>query len=1332
MRFAWQGGMGTVRFSRTGIALGLGLLALLAALLALTDFRGHEFRSVLLATMLCLGLLAVAVLLLRSEERASALLQAGRRLNSIFEAVGVGTWEWNAASGETHYGAGWARMVGYSLEELPPDGVAFWRALLHPDDRALNDTELQRHLDGETTMFEVEIRVRHRLGHWIWVRSCGRLSTQEPGGGPGWVIGADLDITERRRMERDLVQSEAMLERAGAIAGVGGWQLDLQSGQLSWSPQAARIHGREPGHRPQFEESLADYVAEDRPVITDALARIVNEGSKQEVEVRLRTPHGGRRWVHIVGEPAPGHVPGTPVRHLIGCIRDITERRALEEAEQRSHRLLHQVVDQLPLMLMAYDADQRLIIHNAMFQRQYELPESLFAQGPPRLDDVLNHLTSRGSLAGRPAAAAAFRQRMSGFASGRRAGEVEYRRSNGTIIQVYATPLPDGGAIYLGLDVTARRRSEYLLRNAMDAIDEAFVLFDPDDRLVLCNDRYRSLFPGQEAALQPGTPFIEVMRAKIAADPSHEAHGHEAQWLAQRQALHAAGDTKQVQRAPGERWVRVIEKKLPDGHIAGFRIDITDLMHARQEAERASLAKSQFLANMSHEIRTPMNAVLGMLRLLQRTALSERQRDYVVKTESAARSLLGLLNDILDFSKVEAGKLSLDPQPMRIDALLRDLSVILAANVGQRDIEVLFDVDPRLPRGVVADALRLQQVLINLAGNAIKFTEAGEVVVQLKLVELSAYAVTLDFAVKDTGIGIAPEHQQQIFSGFAQAEASTVRRYGGTGLGLAISRRLVRLMGSELKLESQPGRGSRFYFRLRLALPDQQPATQDRPQGMPLRVLVVDDNPVARELLSAMCQSLGWVADTADSGAVALELCSSAIAAGNDYQIAIVDWSMPEMDGWTTCRAIRALSFGRQSPVLVMVSAHGRDVLSQRSQREQELLDAFLVKPVTASMLLDAVADARAAGPQTHFDLMHEALSGVDAEHERSLPAPGAGSEPQRLPRLAGLRLLLVEDNPNNQQVARELLEDEGALVQVAGDGQQALHLLGRSSGAGGGAPALDAVLMDLQMPVMDGYTATRQIRSGLGLALPVIAMTANARASDRQACIEAGMNEHVGKPFDIDHLVGVLRQLCGLGPAEADAAPGHRRPAWPLSAHLLALADAAGIALAEALARLSGKRELFVATVAALVDAASALTDPPQAMALHAMRGLAGTLGCNELAGLAAQGQRALESGAPLPAAWRQRFEATLGRQLIALGELAAALPMDERRSAAPAKLGADLSLLAELLEGSDMAALDLFARLREGLQQQAPQLERRLAETLASLDFESAARQCRELLTE
>jgi len=530
--------------------------------------------------------------------------------------------------------------------------------------------------------------------------------------------------------------------------------------------------------------------------------------------------------------------------------------------------------------------------------------------------------------------------------------------------------------------------------------------------------------------------------------------------------------------------------------FVGVLRDVTELKKSQaalreavKEAQAANAAKSSFLANMSHELRTPMNAVLGMAHLMTTTPLSLEQRRYLTMLRTSGQSLLALLNDILDFSKIEAGKIQLNNTRFELDAVLHAVSTIMSVNAGEKELELAIGVEPDVPRMLLGDPLRLQQILVNLTSNAIKFTSRGEVSLKVECAQCDEQRSVMRFIVRDTGIGISEEQRANLFAPFAQADESVTRKFGGTGLGLVICQRLVELQGGSIALDSRPGEGSTFTVTLPFgSVPagQQQPATAG---ARPLRVLVLDDHFTSRVYLSKTLQAWGWGVDVAASAAEAEKMLALAAQRGLPYDVILADWSMPENDR----RYIESLRHAQSTavPVILMVSAYERSKMLEEDADRKGLV----TKPVTASTL---------------YDTVHVVLDKAEVPEVQADAAP--------VPHLSG-RLLLVEDNAMNQLVAVGILERAGASIDVANNGEEAVRMLRAAP------DTYRLVLMDVQMPVMDGYTATRVIRQELGLKLPIVAMTAGVLESERADCLAAGMDDFIPKPLDIDEMMQTLER---------------------------------------------------------------------------------------------------------------------------------------------------------------------------------------------------------------
>ena len=1091
-----------------------------------------------------------------------------------------------------------------------------------------------------------------------------------------------------------------------AVAMLGYTEEELRSSSLH-----ARVHHTYPDGRSFPLEECSMYLsAQDgrvRSVDNEVLWR--KDGTPLQVEYTT-TP--------ILKD---GSVSGTVV-----SFHDITERKLMEARIIAEGKRLKHILDTAPVSI-AFSAGGRFCFANPLFVETFgadvgDAAPNIYVRPEERIA-LVERMKTEGIV---------------------RDYEIQLYNRHKEVRDILVTYLPidyegDQGVLGWLIDITNRKRAEAEIRHVNMLADKALDLTKagfwdvPADGSGYYNqsDRATAIFGmfHREDQRYLVSEWYEAMAAadediagKVGADFDATTNGTQEKY-----------DVIYPFKRPVDGnvvWIHalgVMEKDEASGlmHMYGVTQDITEmklaeiaLAEAKEIAEEASRAKADFLANMSHEIRTPMNAIIGFSSLALKTDLNRRQGDYVRKIEQSGKHLLGIINDILDFSKVEAGKLSIEQTEFTLENVMENVSNLISEKTAAKKLELIFDIDRGTPNYLVGDPLRLGQILINYANNAVKFTEQGEIVVSVRPVEETSNDVLLRFAVKDTGIGLTDEQIGKLFQSFQQADTSTSRKYGGTGLGLAISRKLANLMGGDVGVESEYGKGSTFWFTARMVKGIAKARRLvPEPDLRGRRILVVDDNEMSRIVLSDMLSGMTFAVKAVATGKEALEEIARAAESGIPYEVILLDWRMPGMDGIETARRIRALPVS-PVPHMVMVTAYGREeVLKQASLAGFENV---LVKPVSSS---------------TVFDTLVQVFGGqrTKTENEDGESSSLTGD----LAHIKGAAILLVEDNDFNQQIASELLTDAGFIVDVAEDGLKSIDMLGRKK--------YDAVLMDMQMPVMDGVSATIEIRKDpLFRDIPIIAMTANVMAADVEKCYQAGMNDHIGKPVDPDELFRKL--LKWVKPREWDGngkegpVPSGIRPADDGSSTEPGLVDIPGLDMGTALKRFMGKKSLYLdmlkkfagnqAEIPNEIRRALEAGDRQTAERLaHTIKGISGNIGATGLQDMAMGLELSIKEGDPA-----EKTASILDTFAHALHEL-----IERMRST----LGGDVKV--ETREpgerGSSSDILPLLARIKKYLKDDdsevvdylesvAPELKRsiphghydRLENLVGSYDFEGA----------
>jgi len=965
-------------------------------------------------------------------------------------------------------------------------------------------------------------------------------------------------------------------------------------------------------------------------------------GGKQSGEVHALHSEGERPIRLSVSESIMG-----PRRVFVAVIHDLSVEVAAQQESAKNAATLGAILEASAEGILALGADGRVEFANTRFHRLWGIPNDLRQVGD--VDGLMTHLCDR--LADPQARYGRMRTLL---ASNEDSFETLDLR-DGRIFECYSKARIDGGRlagrVWNFRDVTGRKYAERDLHQAKDAAERAYRDLAHSERILrltlsAAGAGYWEL-DVDTGALQWDARSLEIygIDAKVFA-------GRYADWTARTHPEDRAKAEKAFRQALQGKAARNFAFDyrivLPGGetrsiHVTGStegsrqggastayglyfddtarRRDEEELRRAKEAAEVANQAKSEFLANMSHEIRTPMNAVIGMTHLALQDNPAGRLRHYLERVDEAAHNLLRIVNDVLDFSKIEAGKLEMEQAPFRLVDALDNVNNIVGLDAREKGLDFHLRIDAGVPETLVGDALRLGQVLLNLGSNAVKFTDRGEIRVDVAVVAREAQQVRLTFSVQDSGIGMTAEQQSRLFQAFSQADSSTTRKYGGTGLGLAIAKRLVGMMQGDIEVQSEPDVGSTFRFTARFGLasaqvPDAAVKSWQALQG--LRVLVVDDNKIARTLLKGILERVGCLISQAESGVLALDELAAAVGRGEPYPVMLLDWQMPGMSGTDTVRAIRADDQKYGAPAVIMVTAHGSAEFAQEAGTWK--LDGQLYKPVSRDLLLDT--------------LLH-ALKREDSVVGASERGPAQPAD--ILPDLRGARILLVEDNEVNQEVALELLRRAGLVLDVANDGREALDRLH-------GEASYDGVLMDIQMPVMDGLEATRAIRAEPRFAdLPIIAMTANAMQGDRERYLAAGMNDYVSKPVIARELFSALaRWVQPTASAEAPPLP----PSPPESVDLASspIPSLPGVDVEAGIARANGKVALYRKLLGMFRDnqqafqtqflAARQAGEAAEARRIaHSLKGAAGTLGMTEVQARAAALERACVENAAEPA---------------------------------------------------------------------------------------------------
>ncbi len=1206
--------------------------------LCVLDTTPHHLTDTQRSVLKELATSAVQALEMRERAREVAIVGSDPKFQALSDACPFGIFHTDLEGRCTYTNPRWQELYGMDGDECLGDG---WAKALHPEDLESIFSEWQRcATSGEE--FDMEFRLLRKSGEVLYVRAKARAHTDFSGRKSGYV-GAVYDVTERRKAEDRLRASNAFLDRAERIAGVGGWELDLEAKVLHWTDQTCRIYDLPAGYQPTVDEHLRYFDAEACATIERTALESAQSGKPWDLELPMVTAAGERIWIRSVGQVVKTF-NGKPVR-LVGALQDITAKKALEDELRRSNDLFATMLENLPCAVSVFDADLRLVAHNRHYRTLLGFPDHLFAQPLPSFESFIRFNAEQGEygsgdLDAKVNEIVARAREPSGH-------RFERTRPNGVTLDIQGAPMPGGGFVTTYTDISQRKRSEEALRTseerltrALDATGLALWDFDIKTGQVYLSEAWSGMLGGPEQAtvttfdalaklvpVQDHPALLSALTAMLKGETPSYSVEHRIM-RDDGQLIWVQSDGRVTHRDSAGMALRVVGT---NREITAKKEYERSLKAAKDEAEQAMRAKSSFLAAMSHEIRTPMNGVIGMTTLLMDTPLNERQREFVEVIRQSGEGLLVVINDILDYSKIESGHMELEQLPFDLQDTMESSVELLALKAQEKNLDVLCEVAADIPPWIEGDYARLRQVLVNLISNAVKFTDRGTVQVSVRQVPADTAGhcppLQLEFCVRDTGIGIPADKLPRLFQAFSQADSSTSRKYGGTGLGLVISQRLVEAMKGRMWVESEEGQGTRFYF----TLPTTPAMAMNTPPPLALnrlskkRVMVVDDNPACLQWLCQLARRWDMAITAVGSGAEALAQLTS----GTPCDLLVTDLTMPGMDGLALARAVRAIppgktpgeapgAAGARLPMLLLSGA------GMPASDDASLFDAVVIKPARVAVLAQGFIEALAE---------RGTAAAAPVLKGRQFDATLAQRYPQRI--------LLAEDNEINRKVAIQMLKGFGYRADVAANGLEAVDAVRRQP--------YDLVLMDIQMPELDGMEATRILVKNrpFGGIPRIVGMSAHAIREDIDAALEAGMDDYIVKPVTAEALREKLvyfgQRAAGTAGRSATAPVEESTPATPepsapaampasghdlldlKQVHSLMSLDPSGKLMAQLIGSFGPKTSKLLSDL----RAAAQVQDADAAGRLaHQLKGTAGTLGMRSLARHAAEMEVSLAAG--------------------------------------------------------------------------------------------------------